>query len=457
MNDFHFNYYQARLHRAQYEFDRAEEFCVKALKSNPQHTGALSLYGNLKAIKGHHDEAREAFAAAAQIEPKNTILLVNLAAALKDMGDFDEARALLEKAIAIDKTFAPAYYTLAGIIRFKSGDPLIETYELLKKRVYGNTVYRCVACFSLGKIYNDIGEWDLAFENYAEGNHRRGARYDHRQTQNIFEAIKRVFTSCPSQRDSELGNQSSKPVFIIGMPRSGSSLIEELLSRSDGVAGLGEPHDIEDHFFASYKTSLTADNKVNLHSAIDSTQLNRLGETYLNRMGKLAPGAERMIDKNLFNHEMVGFIRLIFPNASIIHAKRDPIDTCLSCYFQNFTEGHEYSFELGDIAKRYVAYVDIMEHWETIYGREILTASYENMISNQKQQLEKLFDHIGLTAPEPEKFAQPAARAIPTASAWQARQPIYKTSLKRWKNYEKHLGPLFKVFDEAGYDYDGVG
>lgn len=456
MNDFHYNFYQARVHRANCEIVRAEQFCAKALELDPNHTGALSLYGNIKSAQGHHEEARDAYAKAVAIEPNNTMALINLAAAVRGVGDFDQAREILEKAIAIDKTFAPAYYTLAGITRFKADDPIIEDFKSLKKRVYGNPLYRCVASFALGKIYNDIGEWDLAFENYTEGNSLRGSHYNHKDTQNLFNAIKQTFNKQLLADHQSSGNNKPDPIFIIGMPRSGSSLIEDILSRSSDIAGLGEPPDIDNLFASSYKIA-SADNQIVLRPAINGTHFRGLGETYLDAMRKIAPDAKRIIDKNLLNHGHTGFIRLIFPKSSIIHVTRDPIDTCLSCYFQNFTEGHDYSFDLRNIGKRYAAYADIMKHWNDVMGDNIYTVAYEDLIHDQDAQIKKLFALIGLPAPAADEIAKPAERMIYTASSWQARQPIYKTSVKRWRNYEKHLGPLFEAFDEVGFDYEGVG
>ncbi len=453
MSDFHNNFYQARVHRAKYEFDLAEEFCAKALEFDPQHVGALSLFGDIKAIQGHHPKAREAFIAAAKIEPENTVLLLNLATALKGMGDFDAARDLLEKAIAIDRSFAPAYYTLAGIVRFKAADPLIADFERLKKKVYGNSVYRCVACFALGKIYNDIGEWDLAFENYAEGNQRRRTRYDGAHTRNSLEAVKRFFTADLIRAREQFGNPSSKPVFIVGMPRSGSSLIEDILSRSNDVDGLGEPQYIEDLFYSAYKEISAPDKSVNLEQVLGDAEFSSLGDRYLKIAQEVAPGAKRLIDKNLFNHASIGFIRLVFPNASIIHATRDPIDSCVSCFFQNFTGGHDYSFDLGDIGRQYAAYDDIMKYWDNIFGPEIFSAPYEHMIADKDAAIADLFAHIKMPTPGEETLTKPANRAIPTASAWQARQPIYTTSVKRWKNYEKHLSPLFDALEQSGFHY----
>ncbi len=444
------------MHRAKYEYGQAVHFCAEALRLDPQHLGAMSLYGRLKAILGHHQEAREIFSAAVKLAPENAALLVELASILRGMGDFDAARDNLKKAVAVDKTFAPAFYTLAGIHRFEPGDPLIDDYVRLKKKVYGNPAWRCLACFSLGKLYDDLGEWDLAFENYAEANQRRPAQYDYVHKKNLLEAIKQMFTPEMMRSRDQTGHPSQKPVFIVGMLRSGSSLVEEMLSRSEDIDGLGEPQDIEDLFAAAYQHVPGENNKFSIKQMIDSAQFESFGETYLERLQKIAPDAKRLIDKNLFNHTLLGFVRLLFPNAAIIHSMRDPIDTCLSCYFQNFTEGHDYSFDLGDMARHYAAYSDIMEHWNALFGAEIFDASYERMIGDKDAAIAGLFAHVKMPAPGEEALTTPATRAIPTASAWQARQPLYSTSVKRWKHYEKHLGPLFKALEDEGFDYSGA-
>ena len=456
MSDFHYNFYKAREHRKNFEFGVAEKFCADALKSEPNHLGALSLYAEIKAVLGHHDEAKALYAKAAEVAPENKVSLLNLGSSLKGMGDFDGAQDLLLKAIKLDKTFAPAYYTLAGIRKFKPGDPLIADFEYMKKRVYGNALYRCVACFALGKIYNDIGEYDLAFENYDEGNKRRRARFDYNELKAVLNGLRKAVPPSALKDYEGLGHPSKKPVFVVGMPRSGSSLIEDLLSRSGNIVGLGEPPDIEYLFNGNFRLKRAPETgAVEFVREVQPFQFRAIGEQYLNYMHKFSKDADRMVDKNLFNHAFVGFIRIILPNASIIHTTRDPIDTCLSCYFQNFTEGHDYSYDLVKLGQQYAAYVDIMSYWQEMMGDQIFEAPYEKVIEDKDAAIDQLYAHIGLTAPEKSSLEQPADRAIPTASAWQARQPIYKTSVKRWKNYEKHLGPLFESLEASGFKYEG--
>ncbi len=449
MSDYFANLHQARTLHARRKFESAVQYCTKAVKEKPGDPRGWTLYGAIRSAQGLHLQARDAYAAAVKTNPKDPSLLLNLGSALKQLGAFDDARNCFEQAIAIEKTFAPAYYTLSSIKRFQAGDSQIGEFEELKKKTAGYSTYKLLACFSLGKIYDDIGEWDRAFENYTEGNALRCASYDHRFTLAFFEKVKKTFTCDMLAKCANMGNPARTPIFIIGMPRSGSSLIEEILSRSEGVYGLGEPSDIAELFYKSTEK--------NLNVLSDPAALYRIGNVYLTAMAKIAPNAERHVDKNLLNHSMVGFIRLILPESSLIHTKRNPIDTCLSCYFQNFTYGHEYSFNLVNLAKLYAAYTDLMRHWDKVFGNEIFTASYERVISNRDEEIAKLYAHVGLIPPDKETISQPADRAIPTASAWQARQPIYKSSVKRWKNYEKHLGPLFKALEESGFDYERVG
>ena len=453
MNDYFLNLHHARTHHDNGDFEGAVAFCVKAIAENPDDSRVYTQHGVSLSSLGLFEEARRAFAKARSLEPEDPFLIDNHANILKQLGRFEEAAEEVEKAMAIDRHFAPAYYTLSSIRRFSPDDPVIEKFEALKKKTAGNDLFQSLMCFALGKIYDDIGEWDQAFENYAEGNRLANEPYDKDLARNRFDGIKRVFTRSLIDRFAGAGDPSSKPVFIVGMPRCGSSLIEEMLSRSTSIHGLGERIDIAKLVSYVEHTHQQLPAFPDLMGTLNSGEFAQCGDLYLQSVSRHAPEAERLLDKNLLNFPFVGFIKLILPQASIIHAMRDPIDICLSCFFQKFTHGHKYSFDLSNIARQYAAYDGLMKHWYELFGAEIFSASYERMIEDKDASIKGLFDHIGMTPPGAEILEAPAERAIPTASAWQARQPIYKTSVKRWKNYEKHLGPLFKALEEAGFDY----
>ena len=437
MNDFHANLYKARACHAQADFERALVFCKGALQENSDDPQALTLLGAIENARGFYQNSHLAYQKAAHLAPYDNSIQLNFASSAKLLGHFDDAALILESIIANDPKFAPAYFTLAGIRNFSDPkDPWIEKFELLKKKTYGHTEYLSASCFALGKIYDDLGDWDRAFENFQEGNNLENKSYKFNNDLALFDTVKLQFENF--QKDVD-GFHSDKPVFIVGMPRCGSTLTESHLSASSEVHPVGERTEIFQAFYHSI--------------GAEPASSHDYGQAYVGRMERFSESTARLLDKNLFNHMLIGFIKAILPESKILHVQRDPIDTCLSSFFQRFQEGNEFTFSLISLGKRFSLYTEIMKYWSVEF--QLFEVSYEDLINNPDPTRQKLFKYVGLEAPD--FVARGTDRAIATASAWQVRQPLYKTSVKRWKNYEKHLGPLFQSLEKHGFNYDGVG
>ena len=439
--------------RAANKFDEAQALCERAAALDDADPQPHFLLGIIHLDKTDHRAALDAFEKANSLNPDNPDILLNLGMSMKEFGRFDEAREQFERAISIDENFAPGYYNLVSIVQFKAEDPLIDRLHQLLSKQIDNQHYESLVNYALGKIHDDIGEYDRAFEHYSRANELQGKVYNHQNTLTMFSRAKSVFTKEFMDGRKGKGNPSRQPTFIIGMPRTGSSLVEELLSRHDNIVGLGERVELGQIVLRLEKTHPSHTPYPEILPKISDEQFEKLGDLYLMLHEKRSEFAERFIDKNILNHSLAGFARLLFPQAGIILTQRDAIDTCLSSYFQNFLRGLEYTFDLEDLGKRYAAYADLMEHWKDVLGDGLYVADYEALTHNPNQEMGKLFAYIGMTAPT--SLDKPADRAISTASAWQARQPVYQSSVKRWKNYEKHLGPLFKALENNGYQYAG--
>ena len=418
--------------------DVARDLCLKALEIEPENSDALTVFAAIEEARGLHEIAHDAYVKAVNFSPFDPHKKLNLAMSFKNLGDLEQAFNILSNLADDEPKFAPAHYLITTIKKFTDeNDPWISKIESLKIRTAGHKEYYSIACFALGKVYDDLSEWDRAFQNYSEGNALIHRGYDHENESAFFaDAIR----SHNRQKDkAEAGYDSDKPVFIVGMPRSGSSLIDSKLSLSDQVVGVGERSETF-QLFQNFRCA-------------KSEPFSQIGRTYIDQMERFSKTASRMVDKNLFNHALVGFISVILPQSKFIHTRRDPIDTCLSCYFQRFQYGNEFTFSLDDLGARYALYDNIMRHWENEVT--ILKVDYEAFLNSPSQQLHRLFDHIAIAPPSELEKATEAP--VATASAWQVRQPLYKTSVKRWKNYEKHLGPLFESLEKHGFNYDGVG
>ena len=444
---------EAQMLRETGDYPRAVEVCAKAVETDPKDMRSHFMLGLIALDQTQHRRALDHFAEAARLDPDERDVQLNYGMSLKEFGEFEKARECFERVIEIDPNSSPGYYNLVSTMTIDDKSPLLARLETLINEDFIDNHENSLAHFALGKALDDIGEYDRAFEHFTTANQLQERFYNHQNTLTMFARAKKIFTRELMEKLKGLGNPSQAPIFIIGMPRSGSSLVEDILCRNENIAGYGERTEIAQIVVRLEKTHPSHAPYPEVVEMINGQQFGMLGDLYLQLMSQVMPPAERMVDKNILNHSAAGFIRLMFPNAAIIHTARDPIDSCLSSYFQNFKGGIDYSFDLEDLGKRYAAYSGLMDHWYEVLGDGLFKMQYEDLALDKDNQINRLFDHVGMTRPEASAAEKPADRAIATASAWQARQPIYDSSVKRWKNYEKHLGPMFKALEDSGYHY----
>ena len=444
---------EAQILRESGDFKGAEAACHKALEIENEDARPHFLLGLLAVGRTKLDEASKHFAAAAKFNPDNPHIVLHHAQSLTEFGEFEKAEQALTMSLEKNPAFIPAYLNLFNLGKVDANNPHIGTIETLIKDGIKDQYDESLAYYALGKAYDDIGEYDKAFPNFQTANELQGKIYDHQNTLTMFGRVKEVFTPALMKERKGSGNLSQTPVFIVGMPRSGSTLIEDLLCRNPDVVGFGERTEAAQIIMRMESTHPSHTPYPEICAQIPGDQFGKLGELYLHLLEQVKPLGERIVDKNILNHSIIGVLRLMFSNGSFIHAVRDPIDTCLSSYFQIFMSGLEFTYDLEHLGQRYAAYADLMDHWHNALGGEILKVDYEDLTQNNDAVVAQMFDHIGIAAPDDAALKAPAERAVSTASAWQVRQPIYKTSLKRWKNYENHLGPLFDALAASGFDY----
>ena len=388
-------------------------------------------------------DAAENFAKAASLDSDSPHITLHHSQSLIEFGHFDQAKKALEMLVEKHPKFAPAYLNLFNLEKVKADNGHIETLEALINDGIQEQFDESIAHFALGKAFDDIGEWDKAFAAFQTANELQGKIYEHQNTLTMFGRAKETFNKDFMTSRKGTGNFKQTPVFIVGMPRSGSTLIEDILCRNEDVVGYGERTEAAQIINRMESTHPSHKPYPEICADISGDQYEKLGELYLHLLNEIKPLGERSVDKNILNHSIVGVLKLMFSNASIIHTERDPIDTCLSCYFQVFMSGLEFTYDLEHLGKRYAAYADLMAHWHDVLGDGLLKINYEDFTANKDAEVERLFDFVGIAPPQASALEKPADRPVSTVSAWQVRQPIYKTSVKRWKNYEKHLGPLF--------------
>ncbi len=407
-------------------------------------------YSNLD----RYDDAYKYAQKALKLDPKSATNLHLMGLIHFETGNIEQAIDYFVKAIRIDKTFGNAYADLARSRKFSAADSkvIIRFENALKESMPPEQ--RAFIHFGLGKIYDDCQEWDKAFRQFRQGNLLSRASADVTPPRRQFKQVKKVFTQTLLNQGELHGSQSAKPVFVVGMPRSGTTLIEQIIASHPQGAGAGELREIDEIF--SKICTPDGDDKFRTSCArnLNSEELSRQARYYLDILEDHRDNSERIVDKMPENYFNLGLVHLLFPNATIIHTVRNPLDTCLSCYFQSFI-AVDWSFDLGWIAERYCFYREVMDYWQQVLPQNgILTVEYENVVEDPEAQVRRILAACNLPwDPACLEFNQ-ASRAVKTASLWQVRQPIYRTSKQRWVNYAEHLQPLIKPLSPYLSDED---
>ena len=405
-----------------------------------------------------HETAKKASDALIARAPENLNYRNQYASILSRTGEFERAEEQLRQALAIDDKHANTYFNLSLIHKADAGDPMIARLEEFLRDPALSQADQYACRLALGKFYDDISEFDKAFACYDTAMRSPEIAYDHAEQIAFFEKIKSTFSRALFESNEGSGEASRAPVFFVGMPRSGSSLLETLLDRHPRIAALGER--IELSILAeAIARSTPKNNYLDSVPLLEADALKAYGADYCRRLSPLARGAERFIDKNLLNFQRAGLIHAILPQSTIIHTRRDPVDTCLSCYFQTLDPAvFPFTFDLSNIGQYYGLYADMMSHWAETIPDRIVDANYESLIEDPESAVNSLVENTGLSPADAVDTKTASDNTIiATASAWQARQPIYDSSVRRWKSYEKHLGPLFEALEGAGVTLSDAG
>jgi tetratricopeptide (TPR) repeat protein len=419
----------------------------EALAAAPHYAEALNNLGNVLREMNRGEEAVAAYDAALAAAPANVDGHYNRGNALKELGRFAEARAAFGQALALDPRCAAAYHDLVDSCRIESGDPVTAAMEGLAAEAGAlGEIDRALLHFALGKIYADLGRHDDAFAQWSRGAglKRRHVDYDEAAEFRRFARIERVFTPALLRGLAGQGDPSSVPIFILGMPRSGTSLVEQILASHPLVLGAGESADLP----AAAEAIGAGSGRAYPESVeiLDAAGLRSFAADYSRRArARVGTGAaERITDKLPANFRYVGLIALAFPNVRIIHVRRDPVDTCLSCFSRCFVGGAQgYSYDLRELGRYYRRYQALMAEWRALLpaGR-LLEIRYEDLVADLETQARRLVAECGLPWDDACLAFHQTQRVVRTASAAQVRQPLYRSAVGRWRAYERHLGPL---------------
>ena len=412
----------------------------KAVSLNPSSSKALLNRGAVKKALGRLDESLADLQKAIALQPDLAEAHNNLGNTLKILGKFQEAEKSYIKALALKPEYAEAHRTFANIKTFHSQD---EQYSKMRELYLNHNIPdedRCHINFGLAKACEDLGDFEQAYFHYNEGNaiRKKILNYDISQDTRLFKALKSKYPQI-SKVFLESDNVAHKftPIFILGMPRSGTTIVEQIVSSHPEVTGAGELDFI----------SQFGHNLANGESEINSTLLAEFRADYLEKIKHLASGNEFITDKMPQNFRYIGLIATALPEAKIIHVKRDPAAVCWANYKTFFpSEGLGYCFSIEDTIHYIRLYEDLMEFWGSELRNKIHTLNYEQLTVNQEKETKRLIDYIGLDWHEACLSPQDNKRGVSTASSIQVRQKVYQGSSQKWKKYEPFLNGAFDQF-----------
>lgn len=432
--------------------DEAQAQYVRALELRPDF--ALGHYNLGVLLQALPDTARAIthYRRALELRPDYVEALNNLGRCLRSEGRVDEARAAFERVLELRPTQLEAHANLAQFKTYAPGDRQIDDLLSQRGRVpslpgQGQSRY----WFTVGKMLEDVRRVDESFAAYAEGNRLKHALapWDETAHRDMQARIVAAFSRERMAADTVPASaEGPVPVFIVGMPRSGTSLIEQVLATLPGVHGAGEITWLSETFQSAAEDG--AGEAFQFPESLadaSGADLRRLGRRHVDRLRALAPQASHVVDKLPANFTHLGLIQRMLPGARIVHAMRDPLDACFSCFARLFGEDHlAFTYDLGTLGRYWARYDALMRHWHAVLppGR-ILDVSYEAMVADFEPQARRLVAYLGLPWDERCLGFHANERVVKTASVAQVRRPIYRTSVARWKPFEAHLGPLVEA------------
>ncbi|MDH5388257.1 MAG: sulfotransferase [Gammaproteobacteria bacterium] len=467
----------ANLLVAKGDIEAAKDHLNHVIELNPNKSDAYFILGRIEQEAGAHKIAILYFEKTIKLDSNNINALNGIATSLMNLARKNDAKNYYKKALKIDKGDIGAISGLALVYAssgdYKKSGELIN--PILDKKIinpsiglafaqicrYLNKCSEAIAYIetvlklpslpkpmikslniSIGQLLDKKGEFDRAFSHFKIGNDVMRNMYEAVSHKKQIDEIMEVFNSDFYMKHSGAYSLDTTPVFIVGMPRSGTSLTEQILAAHSEVFAAGE---------LTYLYELTMGSKLNVNNKkqypglikeASNDQLRKVADEYLSKTAKLSNNAHYVIDKMPHNFYLLGLIQLIFPKSKIIHCTRDPLDTSLSIYFQDFTDGHQYSNDLFNIGTHYNQYQYLMDYWDKVLNIPILHVAYEDLVSDQEMSTRKILEFIGLEWEDDCMNFHKVDREVNTASVHQVRQPMYKDSLNRWRNYEKYLSGL---------------
>jgi len=431
------------------KFGEALDAVQRVIKLQPNMPFGHMIRGSILGKKDDHEGAINAFKEALEIEPEHIGSNMGLGNTLKTIGRYDEAVKSYKKCIEAQPLFSEAYWSLANLKTYSFDDDEIKNME---KHVQSQDLTPASKAFfhiAIANAKEKQMKYGEAWYHFHTGNELRRTSeiYDSVTTQVTHDALIETFDEEFVNSTKGSGCQSDAPIFILGLPRSGSTLIEQILASHSQVEGTRELPDISLLGRRLTKSKPPGIKYPDAVKHMTDEEKTEYGESYLETSKRYRTDKPRFIDKMPNNFAHIGFIKTILPNAKIINAKRHPLDSCVSSFKQLFYKGQSWSYDLFEIGEYYLEYERMMDHWHSLYPGEIYDIQYENIVNNQEDESRKLIEYCGLDWEDSCLKFYENKRSVNTASSEQVRQPIYKGAMHAWKNYESEIGALKDILE----------
>lgn len=436
----------AKLYRIQNKLLKSIPAFENLIKLDPSNFEALVSLGTIYIKLSKYHEGIKLYEKSLKIKPENPRVYLSLGHALKTIGERKKSEAAYQNTIKYFPSSGEAYWSLANLKTYEFSDKEIANMELsLKRNMHQNELIQMH--FALGKAYESNRQFDKSFKHYKDGNwqQRKQISYNAEDYKISIDEIIDFFENNNNILDLKAEAGSDEPIFILGLPRSGSTLIEQILASHSLIEGTQELPNImaisRDIKLIDQKNGYP-DNLLKLNQS----SFDELGKKYIDETKWARSSKPFFIDKMPNNFFHIGLIKLILPKAKIIDARRNPMDACFSCFKQYFAKGQHFTYDLDDIARYYKDYVRLMDYWNKLFPDEIFTIHYEQIIENPNDRISDLLEFCNVKFEDNCLNFHKSKRAVKTASSEQVRQPMYKTGINYWRNYIKNLDVLLEHF-----------
>lgn len=428
----------------------ALEHLRTAVRLEPDYVAARNNLASALQMLGRNEEAIAEYLRVLERSPGHPASILGLVRTYEVMGSFDKAEKVLRPWLDHAST-TPDIALAYGIMAPHVGEQKAAIASLRNVMTVTTRERETerVACFRLGDLLDKEGEYDEAFSFYQRANTLRPVAYHHSNQVRQFSTLIEFFSAARQPQLPRASNRSKLPVFIVGMPRSGTTLVETILASHPHVHGAGELGDIFEMRPELARASGTGKLYPDYLESIGVKTLDQFAAKHLAKLESLASGVSRVTDKMPHHFVQLGLIDLLFPGARVIHCVRDPLDTCLSIYFHPFIQHHAYAADLTNLGRYYREYLRLMAHWRTVLRIPLLDLRYEDLVGNPEEKTRLLLNFCELPWDERCLRHHESGRVANTFSYSQVRQPIYRKSVARWRRYKKHLGPLIAALGDA--------